>query len=260
MARLAAEKMQVTEIATKQIFPPKFQARNKIEQDSLNDLVESIKKNGLINPITVKGVKGGFEIIAGHRRFLALKKMGWKEMPCIVRVEGRERNELVKFAENMKRSDLSDIEEAQSIKHIMQVGKMTEKDVSKMINRSVDYVKQKLAVLNYSDKLYAALFEGKISFSAARELARIDDEDVLKEYVRHAVISGITPGIAKTWADDFLSLKNANKKEYAEQESVRAGGQVESVKLPCHICDNYVTAQDSIMVRVCKDCRAELKI
>ncbi len=247
-------------IAIKQIRVPSFMAREKIDRDKLEDLVDSIKRNGLINPITVKTVKGGYEIVAGHRRFMALKKLGAKVAICTIRNLTNADSEIVKFAENMHRDDLTDIEEARSIKHMMQIGKLTVVQVGKIINRSADYVKQKLAIIDYPACLFDALAEKKISFSAARELARIKDEPVLKEYVRHAIISGITPAVAKQWADDWLGAQARNKDDYNEAEQLSAGGAYQEALLPCHICDKPVSASNSIMVRVCTGCRKEMQI
>ncbi|TAK79919.1 MAG: ParB/RepB/Spo0J family partition protein [Betaproteobacteria bacterium] len=247
-------------IAMKQIRVPNFMAREKIDRDKLEDLVDSIKRNGLINPITVKTVKGGYEIVAGHRRFMALKKLGAKVAICTIRNLTNADGEVVKFAENMHRDDLTDIEEARSIKHMMQVGKLTVVQIGKIINRSADYVKQKLAIIDYPPCLFDALAEKKVSFSAARELARIKDESVLKEYVRHAIISGITPAVAKQWADDWLGAQARNKEDYKEAEQLSAGGAYTEALLPCHICDKPVSASNSIMVRVCTGCRKEMNI
>lgn len=250
----------IKNIDVKQIHNPKFRARVKINDTAFVELVNSIKTVGLINPCTVKSCKGGYEIVAGERRFLALKKLGRKQIPCIL-VEGdNDKLEIIKFEENMKRDDLTDVEEALSIKHVLASGKLNQSSVAKMIGRSLDYIKQKLAILDYPDYLYNALLEKKISFSACRELNRITDKDILREYVKHAIRSGITPSLAKQWADDFFESKKTNNEEY---ESVGGSGEAatfEAVKLPCHICHSFVTVQESIMVRVCNDCRKDLKV
>lgn len=212
----------IKHIDAKLIHSPKFRARVKISDLEFVELCNSIKSVGLINPCTVKSVKGGYEIVAGERRFLALKKLGRKEIPCIL-VEGdTDKLEIIKFEENMKRADLTDVEEALSIQHIMTVGKFKESVIAKMIGRSVDYVKQKLSILEYPDYLYNALYEKKISFSACRELARITDLDILREYVKHAVRSGITPSLAKQWADDWKESIKTNIEEF---ESVSNTGE-----------------------------------
>jgi ParB family chromosome partitioning protein len=158
----------------------------------------------------------------------------------------------------LKRKDLSDIEEAQSIIRLKELLKVSENKLAERLGKSVSYIKQKMQIMNYPQKLLNALSEQLITFSAARELVKITDENVLNEYVGHAVRSGITPAIAKQWADDWLQSKRPIKEEYEEAESGGGEHNFEEVLMPCHFCSKPVKASESRMIRACVPCLTEL--
>lgn len=256
----ASKKLEavITKILLKDIKSPEFRARHQFEKEELEELAVSIKDNGLINPITVKKNGRKYEIVAGERRFLAHKKLGRKEIECIIREGASDKMEVMKFDENLKRVDLTDIEESQSLIRLKELLKCTEVALAKRIGKSVSYVKQKLLIMSYPQKLLNALSEQLITFSAARELVKITDENVLNEYVGHAVRSGITPSIAKQWADDWLQSKRPVKIEEEEIRDENGSVHFEEVSMPCNFCNKPVKASESRMIRACVSCLNEL--
>ena len=248
----------IVNIALADIKPPQQRARHSFETEQLTELMSSIKQNGLINPITIKKVGRKYEVIAGDRRLMAFKKLGRKTIPAIIKV-GEERDmEIVKYDENLKRADLTDIEESQSLDRLQKLLKCTEAKLAKRIGKSAAYVKQKIAIMSYPSRLLSAVAEKLVSFSAARELVRITDENILNEYIGHAVRSGITPSIAKQWADDWLHSQNINFDEEANKEASQQNIKVEEVMMPCGVCNKPKKASQSRMVRICDGCYKEM--
>jgi ParB/RepB/Spo0J family partition protein len=235
-----------------QIKEPHFVARTKMDKDALEELTEDIRLNGLINLITLKKSGKMYEVVAGHRRFTAIKRLKWQRVDAMV-IKGTDLEaELIKLSENLKRDDLTDIEEALFYKKLQELGLKTHKMIAKKAGKSESYVTQKLSILKYPDCLYQAIAEKKISFSAARELVRITDPIVLRDYVGHAVESGCTPAVAKKWADDWIKMQKYNKGEANAAGDNEDAVEPDRVKVPCFVCGRHFLVENTIMIRVCK--------
>src|SRR5690554_443824 len=247
------EQYTIVEIPAEKVFRPQFRARVEFRREELDELMQDIQKNGLLQPLVVRPVRGGYEVVAGDRRNEALNRLGFKTKPCIVLDKTYAETELCKYSENKIRSDLSDIEEARQLKYLLEVHKCTEKELAMKISKSVSYVKQKLQILEYPDYLYNALAERLISFSAARELMRISDEKTRKEYVSFAVRNGISPRIAKEWADDWLE-RNRYETEESEEGNEEVGGSVvREPQFMCELCGRERKVSETRLMRVCID-------
>ena len=247
-----------------QIREPKFVARDTMDREKLEALMQSIEKNGLIQAIRLKAVRGGYEIVAGHRRFVAHKRLNRKEIKAEI-VEGTElQQEIAKLHENLIREDLTDIEEAKGYEHLKKISGKTNKQIGKELNLSESHIAQKIAILKYPDYLYNAMYNGQISFSAARELVRITDKKVMEDYVDHAVRSGITPKVAKQWADDWFNMEKLNRSDVEEKLAEQPEQTIDTIRLPCWIDGKFYKPENTIMIRVCKnhieDIRAAFKM
>ena len=259
MAKKPKTEINYKMVPLKQIREPKYIARDVIGREGLESLMSSIEKNGLIQAIRLKPVKGGYEIVAGHRRFLAHKKLKLTEIKAEI-VEATElKQEVAKLHENKIREDLTDIEEARTFEHMKKISKKTNAQIARELQVSEGYVAQKLAVLKYPDFLFNAMANQQITFSAARELIRITDKKVLEDYVDHAVRSGITPKVAKQWADDWLAMQKLNRDEVEEAIKETPGSTIDTIKLPCFIDGHYFKPENTVMIRVCRQHLEDIK-
>lgn len=235
------------------IREPKERARINFDPEKMEELAQSMNEVGLIHPIIIKSVRGGYEIVAGERRFLAAKVLKWKTIPVEIVKKTKKDSEVIKIHENLKRADLTDIEEARYIEKLKKVLGVKDEKAAEILGRSISYIKQKLNILKYPDYLYNAIEQKLITFSSARELVRITDEVVLRDYVRHAIYSGITPSLAANWARDwleqqkYLGLSDEEKRDASE---IKAG---EVPRFPCSICGSLKTIEESRLVRICTD-------
>ncbi len=239
-------------ISMKQIIEPDYKAREAIDKTHIDELSVSIRERGLINAISVKAKGQKYEIIAGHCRFLAAKKLGLKDIRCTVVIGTLLEQELRKLDENVKRKDLDDIEEALYYTRLKKLGIKTNLAIGKHVGKSESYVTQKLAILKYPDYMYDAIKLKKLTFSAARELIRINDKVVLKDYVNHAVDSGITPALAKVWVDDWLNMQKYSKEDAEKKGDNITHAEPERIKVPCFVCGHHFLVENTTMIRVCK--------
>lgn len=252
MAKQKESKVKTSIIALVNIRDPKFVARTDFDKEAMQELMDSIEAHGLIHAIRVKTVKGGYEVVAGHRRFLACKKLHLKEIRCEVEENTELEQEIIKLHENKIREDLGVIDESKSFAHLKKIGNMTNKQIAKHANVSESYVTQRLEIMDYPNCLFNALDTNQLSFSAARELVRIKDLKVLEDYVDHACRSGITPKVAKQWAEDWLIMDKQNEGEIKKAVADSDGESANTIKVPCFACGHYFKPENTSMIRVCK--------
>lgn len=250
-----AEDLEKGILNLNRITQPDFIERKKIHNDGIEELAENIKRVGLIQPLVVKQVGQKFEIIAGHRRYKALKLLGAVSVQCIIKNLAKLEADTVKLSENIYREDLTDLEEAESLQHLMKVGKVDAKKLSKQIGKSFSYVQQKLDILKYPENIRLALQDQKINFSVARELVRLKNEGLRNEYLRHAMNGGATPAIVKEWVDDIVRAEKAEKTGIDNQTVESATMQVPEHQYFCFACGSKATLQDSTLVRLHSKCQ-----
>lgn len=162
------------------ISPNPNQPRKNFEVDKLEELSDSIKRYGLIQPIIVKKEDKIYTIIAGERRWRAAKIAGLSTIPCIIRdIENRNASELA-LIENIQREDLNPIDEANAYDYIMQRYAITQEELSDVIGKSRVYVTNILRLLNLDDYVKEKIISNEISQGHARAMISLDKKDQIK--------------------------------------------------------------------------------
>lgn len=167
------------------------QPRKNFDDDSLEELANSIKADGVIQPIVVRKVEDKYEIIAGERRFRASKLAGLEKVPVVVKnVSDRKARELA-LVENIQREDLNPIEEAISLKTLMEEYKLTQQELSDIIGKSRSYIANNLRLLNLSDYIKEYLIRGDLSPSQGRTLLSLETEEERKKYLEKLLVKEV---------------------------------------------------------------------
>lgn len=167
------------------------QPRKNFDDDSLEELATSIKADGVIQPIVVRKVGDKYEIIAGERRFRASKLAGLEKVPVVVKnVTDRKARELA-LVENIQREDLNPIEEAISLKTLMEEYKLTQQELSDIIGKSRSYIANNLRLLNLSDYIKEYLIRGELSPSQGRTLLSLETEEERKKYLDKLLVKEV---------------------------------------------------------------------
>lgn len=203
------EKGNIVNVDIDLIKPNEDQARKEFDETSLNELSESIKNYGIIQPIIVRKIENEYEIIAGERRWRASKEAGLKEIPCIVKdVEELEATKL-SLIENLQREDLNPIEEAIAYKGLMEKYNFTQEDVSKVVGKSRPYVANSIRLLNLDEAIIKQIAEGKISSGHGRALLSIDDKKTQLKVVDDVVNKNLN---VRDTEDVVKNIKKKKKK------------------------------------------------
>lgn len=195
------------------ILPNRFQPRIKFEDDSLDELAESINRFGVIEPIVVRPIGNKFEIIAGERRYKASKLASKTTIPSIVINLSDKDSEELALLENVQRQSLNPIEEAVSYKRILDMGYITREELSKKIGKPQSVILNKTRLLNLADEVQSYLLNNKISERHARALLNISNLDDQVEMLHRIVKERLT--VKKTNREIKKYIEN-NKDDITE--------------------------------------------
>ncbi len=153
-----------------------YQPRVQFDQESLNELAQSIKEQGLIEPVVVRPhIDQSFEIIAGERRWRAAQLAGLQELPCLVNEYTDEQALAVTLIENIQREDLNIIEEAKGYQRLIDEFYFQHDDIAKMVGKSRSFISNTLRLLSLSERVQHALMEKQLTMGHAKVLVGLDE-------------------------------------------------------------------------------------
>ena len=158
------------------VLPNRFQPRIQFDEKAINELAESIKVHGVIQPIVVRKISDKYEIIAGERRYKASVLAGKKEIPAIITSLDDKDSAEIALIENIQRQNLTPIEEAISYKKILDMGYLNQITLGEKLGKTQSTIANKLRLLNLNDEVQEALMESKISERHARSLLRLNND------------------------------------------------------------------------------------
>ena len=191
-AESPAEEGGVLYVDLNDIKPNAAQPRKVFDEEKLEELAASISQHGLIQPIVLRKLGKGYEIVAGERRWRAARIAGLKEVPCIVKELTEEENMLLAIVENMQREDLNPIEEAEGLKKMIDTYGLTQEQVSYSVGKSRPYITNSLRLLKLPARVQELTAEGKISTGHARALAAVKSKQKQVELAVKAAEEGLS--------------------------------------------------------------------
>ena len=217
----AAEKKTVEEqaelfVKVTDIEPNPNQPRTNFNEDALNELAESIKKMGVIEPIIVYKKDRGYEIIAGERRWRAARLAGIKEVPVIVRKYTKQQRVEIALIENIQRENLNPIEEALAYNRLIEEFNLKQDEVAERVSKSRTAITNSLRLLKLSDKVKEMLVEQMISAGHARCLISIEDPDVQYETAMTIFDKGLNVRDTEQLVKDVNTILSKQGKEKTE--------------------------------------------
>ncbi len=190
-------------IAIGEIRPNPFQPRRDFKPEELAELEQSIRASGLLQPVTVRArTDGGFELVAGERRLRAATRLGWTEIPAIVKaLDDREMLTLA-LIENLQRADLNPLDEALGFQRLIEEFSLTQQQVADAVGKDRSTVANLLRVLQLPDGIKRLLRDGQISLGHARALLAMPNERLMLETARLVVERGLSVREAERIAQD----------------------------------------------------------
>ncbi|MCR5358083.1 MAG: ParB/RepB/Spo0J family partition protein [Lachnospiraceae bacterium] len=159
------------------IEPRKDQPRKNFNEDKLQELADSIKKYGIIEPIIVQAEKDHYEIVAGERRWRAAMKAGLKEVPVLIRSFTEQEKAEISLIENIQREDLNPIEEAMAYKTLLEKYDLKQDEVAEIVSKSRTTITNSMRLLNLCDEVQQMLINEMLTQGHARALLAIEDKE-----------------------------------------------------------------------------------
>ena len=180
----------VTNIKLIEIEPNRNQPRRTFDEESIEELAESIKRYGVIQPIIVTKKQGYYEIVAGERRWRAAKKAGLVEIPSIIREADERKNKEIALIENIQREDLNPIEKARGMKSLMEDYQLTQHQVAEILGKSRSAVANSIRILNLDERVIELALQGKLSEGHCKALMAIEDKNKQYDMAIYLIESG----------------------------------------------------------------------
>lgn len=223
---------RVVALETGLIIPNRSQPRVDFNESELASLAESIRENGILQPINVRKCGVNYEIVSGERRFRAAKSCGLEEVPCIVIDADDEKSAVLALIENIQRRDLSYFEEALAIERLIKFYGLTQEDAAARLGKAQSTIANKLRLLKFSDAERNLLIKGNVTERQARALVRIDDEKLRIHAMGEMIINKLNIEQTEDMVEGILHGVIPKKREEQEQPATKKPAARRNFRFP----------------------------
>ncbi len=218
------------------IAPPPLPIREAMDEQKLEELAGSIRVSGIIQPLIVQETPEGFEIVAGHRRYLASAYAGLDLLPCVVYPQGGIAVEAVKLHENIYREDITAAEEARFYAELIEKYDLTEEALFQMVRQGANYVYARLNLLRGAPEVLEAVAQRKINLSVAQQLNKCTDADHRKMLLLQAIESEAPARVVMQWIADWRRITLPPSPPAPGAEAAPAAHVAAAPSLACFLC------------------------
>lgn len=203
--RRAAE--TIVQLRTDEIAPNPFQPRQVFDGEGIEALSDSVRRYGILNPLSVRRRANGYELVAGERRLRAAVRAGLEEVPCIVLdVDGAESGMLA-LVENLQRRDLDYIEQAQGIERLIETFGLSQEECARRLGISQSALANKLRLLRLPADILDTLRAGGLSERHGRALLRLPEDSLRREALAHIIARGLTVAASEAYIEGLVTAK-----------------------------------------------------
>lgn len=178
---------QIREIKLEQLRPNPYQPRKEFRPEAIQELKESIKTHGILQPLIVRESIKGYEIVVGERRFRAAKEAGLKTVPAVIRDFDEQKMMELALIENLQRQDLNPVEEAQAYQKLMEGLGVTQEELAKRLGKSRPYIANHLRLLQLPEKIQHLIAENTLTMGHGRTLLGLKNKNQLNTVVNRIV-------------------------------------------------------------------------
>jgi ParB family transcriptional regulator, chromosome partitioning protein len=210
---------EIKNIPIHDIVPSPYQPRIVFDEDRIDELCQTIKTHGVIQPIVVRLRNNKFEIIAGERRFRAVTKLGMETIPGIVREINDAQAASIALIENLQREGLTAIEEAVAYQRLMEIHQLTQESLAQRLGKSQSTIANKIRLLQLCEPVKKALMERKITERHARALLSLDTEELQLKVLEDIILKDLNVKQTETRIDFFreaVKIKKQRKVSFSK--------------------------------------------
>ncbi|MBU8905765.1 nucleoid occlusion protein [Desertibacillus haloalkaliphilus] len=186
-----SENEEVKQISVKDIVPNRFQPRTVFDEERIDELAQTIKTHGVIQPIVVREREGKFELIAGERRWRAVSRLGWDKVPAIIKEFNDSQTASIALIENLQREGLTAIEEAVAYAKLIEIHGLTQESLAQRLGKGQSTIANKLRLLHLPEAVQEAILERTISERHARALISLKEEKSQERLLKEIIESNL---------------------------------------------------------------------
>ncbi len=213
-----SEQEVVKELLITDIVANKYQPRNEFNEEALEELAESINQYGLLQPVIVRKVLNGYELIAGERRWRAAQKNGAKTIPAIVREYSDIETTEIALIENLQRENLNAIEEAGAYQRLVNEFGLTQEELAKKIGRSRSHIANFIRLLNLPEIVQEYVSRGTLTMGQVRPLLTLESEDLQIEAAEYIIAEDLSARDAEKLVKKLMKDPQVLQEELEEEE------------------------------------------
>lgn len=208
---------RLVEVNVASIHPNPYQPRATFDEESIAELAQSIQQVGLLQPLLVRKVDDGYELVAGERRLRAATSLGMEKVACIVQQDIEdESSAMMALIENLQREDLHYLEEAQCYQKLLETYGLTQEELANRLGKSQSSIANKLRLLKLSDEVKAAMTEKRLSERHARALLKLTDDKQRLDAVERIAEKGLSVKETEQMVEKTLNKAYDEKQDGAK--------------------------------------------
>jgi ParB family chromosome partitioning protein len=209
------------------VFPNKNQPRKLFDKSTLEELAQSIRENGVLQPILVRQIGDNYQIVSGERRYRASKLAGMKSIPAVVRRLSEEKTMLAALIENIQRQDLNPVEEARTLRDIILNYGLTHDQLAEKVGKSRSALTNRLRLLQLPTEVQLMVADGRISAGHAKMLAGLKDNDTIRFWAKKIISEQLSvyeteKQIGQSKAEEQVTFKKKLKASGTSDLHIRA--------------------------------------
>lgn len=233
--------------------------RMDIDPEKVAELAQSISEVGLLQPVLLRDVGERYEVVAGHRRVLACRKLNLQHVDAVVKSMTDQEAAIIRATENLARENLTPLEEAIIFGNLITNYKMSIDQVAEKFGYKAGTVRRRMDINKMPPVLRDAIHQKRISVTVAEELWPISNPGDLDYYLLFALDNGCTRDVARSWCKEWKDAKRRKEHAGGEGGCILAPTEPRPVYVACDLCEGPMEIGQETVLRLCKQCYATIK-
>jgi ParB family chromosome partitioning protein len=252
---------KIVMVPLEKIDRPSSVARDLIDPQKIIELAESIRSEGLLEPIILRPMNGRYEIIGGDRRYLAHQHLKATNIAAIIKEMDDQTATVCRAVENLQRVDLSPMEEARSYHEMKTKGAMSVNEICRRTGKMKPTVLRYLRLYEMPPEFQEAVEKHGVALAVAEELMKIDDENMRSYYIKLAAENGITLRVAEMWVSDHLRSQQGKLfEDNPSQGEYNLSFESKPVFVTCQCCYGPVEVKEARNIIICPTCASTIRM
>ncbi len=241
-------------LAINSITAPEYPIRSDMDEEKFDELVKSIRDQGVLEPLLVKRDGDKYEVIAGHRRLLAAQCAELGEVPCMIMRGDKITVAMTALHENLKRESLNPIDEGRYLRRDVENKEVEINALAKLIGKSIGYVRERIASTGWHQPIVESVERGEINFAVGRELSRVRNRRDADRFLGYAKESGATSRTVESWRVDSNLRDDKPQTTHKELTSGEDQRRIPEFRITCSLCGRRAKGEDSRNMLMCPHC------